>query len=82
MITSQDCALSYSRLFNITDATPLVAVAVAVNGIQSMCDAITTEVPPCSTMFHAPSCTARQGTYCHDIFHIRPIHPIQNRMPD
>ena len=81
MITSPECALSYSRLFNITDATPLVAVAAAVNEIQSMCDAITTEVLASSAVLHALDRTARQGTYCHDIFHIRPIHPTKNRMP-
>ena len=58
IITSQECALSYSCLFNISDASPLVSVAAAVNKIQSMCDAITTEVQPRPVVLHAPACTA------------------------
>ena len=56
MITSRKCALSYSRLFNITDATPLVSVAAAVNDIRSMCDAITEEVlPRLHSSMHLPA---------------------------
>ena len=56
MITSRECALSYSRLFNISDASPLLSISAAVNEIQSMCDAITTEVlpdPQCSMLLPA-----------------------------
>ena len=68
VITSQECALSYSRLFNISDATPLVSVAAAVNKIRSMCDAITTEVLLPSPVLHAPACAASRVLYYHDNF--------------
>ena len=75
MITSRECALSYSRHFNITDAKPLVAVAAAVNEIRSMCDAITTKVLPRSAVLHAPACIARQSLYSWDIFQIEQTCP-------
>ena len=83
MITSKECALSYSRLFNISDATPLVAVAAAVNEIRSMCDAITTEVLTRSALLHAPACIVHWYPRCpHGVLLLQDRPARVRNMPD
>lgn len=49
LITSEDCALAYARMFNVTDVASLVNIANTVDAIHTACNGVTTEVRPRSS---------------------------------